>query len=128
MIRLQVPQLRPSPMAKHARRLLCHCLRVGVVLLLRPLSPAANGRMLEQVQERESRTKQSIVLAGRPDTDARGAGASEGRQAAIRPAGTSGAYHVKSMAVLAHWLMLGHSLAPPPAPHRRAAAYSHALI
>src|SRR5690242_6244199 len=95
--------------------------------------PSAQQRMgacSSKCKSKSARVEQSraplrVVLA---DTGARGAGASERRQAAIRPAGTSGAYHVKSIAVLAHWLMLGHSLAPPPAPHRRAAAYSHALI
>jgi hypothetical protein len=37
MIRLGVPQLRQPPMAETQRRVLCHCLRVGVVFLLRPL-------------------------------------------------------------------------------------------
>ena len=88
MIRLGVPQLRQPPMAETQRRVLCHCLRVGVVFLLRPLRSTTTKGVSAQVRARRVEQSSALlsVVSASVDTDSRGPGAAARlAQAAIRP-------------------------------------------
>jgi hypothetical protein len=102
MIRLGVSQLRQPPMAETQRQVLCHCLRVGVVFLLRPLRSTTTKGVSAQVRERRvEQPKRSALLSvvsvqsigghGKPWPRRR----SQACASCDSTAGASGAYHLK---------------------------------
>jgi hypothetical protein len=100
MIRLRVSQLRQPPMAETQRQVLCHCLRVGVVFLLRPLRSTTTKGVSAQVRARRVELSsallsvvsvQSIGGHGKPWPRRR----SQACASCDSTAGASGAYHLK---------------------------------
>ena len=111
-------------MAKTQRQVLCHCLRVGVASLLRPLRSTTTKGVSGQVRER--RVEQSCallsVVSASVDTESRGPGA---RQPGLRKLrfdrwciwGLSSQMRGVAVPGWAHWLTLAHCLGSSPPHH-----------